>query len=200
MEDKPYIHETASITESELGRFTDVGEGCRLAYSTLGDYSYLERYADVANTTVGKFANIASFVRIGPTAHPMERAALHHFMYRSADLWDEHEDDTEFFIARRKRRAEIGHDTWIGHGAVIMPEVTVGHGAVVGAMAVVTKDVAPYTVVVGAPAREIKRRHSVEITDRLMTLAWWDWDHLRIGDALMDFRKLSVAAFLEKYE
>ncbi|MEM7522547.1 MAG: chloramphenicol acetyltransferase [Pseudomonadota bacterium] len=198
--DTPFIGPGASVTASELGRFVEVGEGARLAYSTLGDYSYCDRYADIANASIGKFCNIASFARIGPTDHPMERASLHHFMYRSADLWDDAENDTAFFDHRRSRRIEIGHDTWIGHGAVIRPEITVGHGAVVGAMAVVTKDVAPYTVVVGSPAKVMRRRHSERTAERLIALAWWDWSHDRIRAALDNFRANDAEAFLEMYE
>lgn len=199
-EHRPTVHEDCSITECDFGRFVEIGKGSRVAFTTMGDYSYCDRYADIANATIGKFANIASFARIGPTDHPMERAALHHFMYRSADLWDDAEDDAAFFARRRARRARIGHDTWIGHGAVIRPEVTVGDGAVVASMAVVTKDVAPYTVVASVPAKPLKRRHPPEIAERLIALAWWDWSHEAIREALEDFRSLSVEAFLEKHE
>ncbi|MEM8753149.1 MAG: chloramphenicol acetyltransferase [Pseudomonadota bacterium] len=197
--DKPFIHDGCSITEARFGRFVEIGAGSRVAYSEIGDYSYCDRYADIANATIGKFANIASFARIGPTDHPMERASLHHFMYRSADLWDDAEDDAAFFAHRRSRRAEVGHDTWIGHGAVIRPELTIGHGAVVAAMAVVTRDVAPYEVVAGVPAKPIRRRHAPEIAERLIALAWWDWSHQAIRDALEDFRSLSAEAFLERH-
>lgn len=198
--DRPFIHEACEITDCEFGRFVEIGAGSRVAHSTIGDYSYCDRGADIANASVGKFANIASLCRIGPTDHPMERAALHHFTYRSADLWDDAEDDAGFFDRRRARRSEIGHDTWIGHGAVIRPAVTVGHGAVVGAMAVVTRDVEPYTIVVGAPAKPMRRRCPPEIAERLIALAWWDWSHERLRAALEDFRALDAAAFVARYE
>jgi len=198
--EKPYIHDDCTIVEATCGRFVEIGKGSRIARSDMGDYSYCERYADIANAAIGKFANIASFVRIGPTDHPMDRASLHHFMYRSSDYWPGVEDDEAFFAHRASRRVEIGHDVWIGHGAVIRPEVTIGHGAVVGTMAVVTKDVAPYTIVTGVPATPIRRRHHPEIADRLIALAWWNWDHDRIGAAVHDFRSLSAEAFLDRYE
>jgi len=65
---------------------------------------------------------------------------------------------------------------------------------------VVTKDVPPYAVVAGAPARHIKWRHPRDVADRLEALAWWDWTHEEIRTALPDFRALSAEAFLEKYE
>ncbi|MGP1359009.1 chloramphenicol acetyltransferase [Roseicyclus sp.] len=196
---EPLIHPDVRIVNSSLGRFTEVGQGTVLLNSELGDYSYTTRYCDLANTRVGKFSNIAAFVRIGPTDHPLDRASLHHFMYRSADYWPDAGHDEAFFAHRAGRRTEIGHDTWIGHGAIVKPEVTVGHGAVVGAGAVVTKDVAPYTIVAGCPAKPLRPRQPPGIAERLIALGWWDWDHGRLRDALGDFRTLTAEAFLEKH-
>lgn len=198
--EEPFVHAECDIINSDFGRFVEIGKGSRVAHSTFGDYSYCDRYADIANTTIGKFANIASFTRIGPTDHPMEQPSLHHFLYRSADYWDDTSVDEEFFAHRLSRRATIGHDTWIGHGAVIRPEVTIGDGAVVAAGAVVTKDVAPYQIVAGVPAKPLRARFSPKIAERLMALAWWDWDHDKLRACLDDFRKSEIEAFLEKYE
>ncbi|MFN3615752.1 MAG: chloramphenicol acetyltransferase [Rubrimonas sp.] len=194
------VHPTASVTNATLGRFVEIAEGTRVLNSTIGDYSYTDRFADIANATVGRFANIASFARIGATDHPMQQASLHHFLYRSASYWDDAEDDAAFFAARAARRAHVGHDTWIGHGAMVMPEVTVGHGSVLAAKEVATRDVAPYTVVAGVPARVVRRRFPEPVAERLIALAWWDWDHARLRAALADFRALPVEAFLERYE
>lgn len=197
--DVPFIHPDCEITGTTFGRYVEIGRGSRVAFSEIGDYSYCDRYADIANTTVGKFANIASFTRIGPTDHPMQLASLHHFHYRSADYWDDAEPDAEFFAHRRSRRAVIGHDTWIGHGAVIRPEVTIGDGAVVAAGAVVTKDVAPYTIVAGVPAVKLRDRLPPAIAERIVALGWWDWDHARLRAALEDFRRLPAGEFLDRH-
>ena len=196
----PYLHPDVELTEITLGRYVEIGRGSRIAHSSFDDYSYCDRYADVANATIGKFANIAAFTRIGATDHPLDTAACHHFLYRSADYWDDVENDAAFFDHRRSRRARVGHDTWIGNGAMIKPEVTLGDGAVVAAGAVVTKDVAPYTIVAGTPARVLRRRQPEAVADRLIALAWWDWDHVTLRARLEDFRALSAEAFLEKYE
>lgn len=196
----PLIHRDCEIVETTFGAYCEVGKGSRILNSTFGDYSYCDRGADIANATIGKFANIASAVRIGATDHPLDTAACHHFLYRSASYWPDTEDDPAFFARRRARRAHIGHDTWIGHGAMVKPEVTLGHGAVVASGAIVTKDVPPYTIVAGTPARTLRLRQPPEIADRLIALAWWDWDHARLREALTDFRTLKAEAFLDRYE
>jgi len=197
---EPVIHPGCDVAHSSFGAYTEVGAGTRVANSHFGDYSYCDRSCDIANAEIGKFANIASFTRIGATDHPMEKASLHHFLYRSASYWDDAEDDAEWFAHRKSRRSAIGHDTWIGHGAMIKPEVTIGHGAVVASGAVVTKDVAPYTIVGGNTARLIRRRYPEQVAERMMALAWWEWDHASLRAALPDFRALQAEAFLEKYE
>lgn len=195
----PTIHPSASVENAVLGRYVEIAEGTRLLNCALGDYSYTDRYADIANADIGKFANIASFARIGATDHPMSRAAQHHFLYRSSAYWEDADDDPEFFAARGARRAALGCDTWIGHGAMVMPEIRVGHGAVLAAKAVATRDVAPYAIVAGVPARPIGRRFEPRLAERMAALAWWDWDHARLRSALADFRTLGAEAFLEKH-
>lgn len=74
----------------------------------------------------------------------------------------------------------IGNDVWIGYGAVILSGVTVGDGAIIGARAVVTKDVPPYTIVGGVPARQIRKRFDEETIKKLLTLQWWNWDYEKI--------------------
>ena len=198
--EKPYVHPTAQVTGSTLGRYTEVGAGTHVSRSILGDYSYCVENTQIAYTRIGKFANIASHVRIYASMHPMERASLHHFTYRSAWYFEGEEDDQDFFDWRAGQGISIGHDTWIGHGAVVMPGVSIGNGAIIGSNAVVTKDVADFAIAVGVPARTIKQRFEDSVASRLDAMKWWDWDHDRLHAALPDFRKLGIEAFLEKYE
>ena len=198
--DGAVIHPDCEITDCEFGAFTEVGRGSRLAHVAMGDYAYCDRLCDLANAEIGKFANIASFVRVGATDHPMDRASLHHFLYRSAGYWADAGDDEAWFARRRARVARIGHDTWIGHNAQVKPEVVVGHGAVVAAGAVVTRDVDPYMIVAGVPARPLRARLAPDMAERMIALAWWDWDHARLRAALEEFRTLSPEAFLERHE
>lgn len=197
---EPVVHPDCEITNSTFGAYCELGRGSRVLNSDFGDYAYCDRYADVANCTVGKFANIAAFTRIGPTDHPWRNAAQHHFLYRSNDYWPEVENDLSFFQHRASRRCVLGHDCWIGHGAIVKPEVTVGIGAIVASGAVVTKDVPDFAIVAGVPSQPIRLRFPQTVIDRLLALAWWDWSHEALRDGLADFRALSAEAFLEKYE
>lgn len=198
LSEKPTVRERVSLTNVVLGPWTEVASDCILENVVLGAYSYTQPFGFFQNTEVGKFANIAAQVRVGPTMHPMDRPTLHHFTYRRKAYGLAETDDEEFFAWRRAQRATLGHDTWIGHGATVMPGVTVGHGAVVGSGAVVTKDVEPYTVVVGVPARPLKRRFSPTVAEALMAVAWWDWDHSTLQERMADFCG-PVEAFLEKW-
>jgi hypothetical protein len=197
--DAPFVHPGCQIVNSTFGAYCEVGEGSRVLNSTFDDYAYCDRLADIANSTVGKFANIAAMTRVGPTDHPMGNASLHHFLYRSSYYWDDTADDADFMAYRASRRTAIGPDTWLGHGAIVKPEVTVGAGAVIASGAVVTKDVAPYMIVAGVPAQPLRARFAPQVAERLLALAWWDWSHDRLRTALPDFRALPAEAFLEKY-
>ena len=196
---EPVIQPGCIIVNSHFGAWCEVGEGSRVLNSRFGDYAYCDRLADIANTEVGAFANLAAMVRIGPTDHPMQAAAQHHFLYRSSYYWDDAEDDAAFFAHRASRRTVLGPDCWLGHGVIVKPEVTMGAGAVAASGAVVTKDVAPFMIVAGVPAVPIRARFAAPVVERLLALAWWDWDHARLRGALEDFRALPAEAFLEKH-
>ncbi len=196
---EPFIDPAAKVVRSTLGRYTEVGPRTELLEVELGDYSYVVNDSDIAYSRIGKFASIAAMTRINPGNHPMHRASQAHFTYRASAYFEDAQDEPEFFDWRRSQGVTIGHDVWVGHGAIILPGRTVGDGAVIAAGAVVTKDVPPYAIMAGVPARMVRWRFSPEIGERLSALSWWHWDHARLRAGLDDFRALPIEAFLEKH-
>jgi hypothetical protein len=194
----PQIHPSASIRDSVIGAYTDIGADWTVIESSLGDYSYLAGSdGTVIYTDIGKFCSIASHVVINPGDHPMERVTQHHCTYRRRRYGFAASDDEEVFERRRRGRCRIGHDVWIGTGAKIMAGVCIGTGAVVAAGAVVTRDVAPYQVAAGVPARPLRMRFAPQIIERLMAIAWWDWDRRTLEQRFADFSTLE--RFLAAY-
>src|SRR5690606_29729633 len=123
LSETPLIHPTAIVSDTTLGRYTEIAENCRISEAEIDDYSYVMEGGSVWCATIGKFANIAASVRINATNHPMWRATLHHFTYRANDYSPDADQEADFLPWRRDHRVTIGHDVWIGLGASLLPGV-----------------------------------------------------------------------------
>lgn len=197
---EPKVHPNAKLQGVKLGRYADIGERVILRDVKIGDFTYMERHGEGIYADIGKFCSIAANVRINALEHPINRLTSHKMTYRPNEYFRHIGLDMDYRAYRQSKRVTIGNDVWIGHGAVIMPGVSIGHGSVVGANAVVTRDVGHYTIVAGSPARPIRPRFPSDIVDRLLTLQWWDWPVEMIFRAMPDIQTLEIAAFLDKWE
>ena len=197
---EPVVHPSATLRDATLGRLTEIKERVAFSDSQLGDYSYVERQAEVIYAKIGKFCCIAANARINALEHPLERVSQHKMTYRANEYFLGAKLDSEFRARRQGKLVETGNDVWIGHGAIIKPGVKIGHGAVVAAGAIVTRDVPAYAIVAGVPARFLRWRFEPKVSARIIALAWWDWEHDRLAAAVEDMRLLSVDAFVEKHE
>lgn len=133
---------------------------------------------------IGKFCSIACGAKFLFTSanHTMKSLSTYPFPIFFEEWGLDRADVTTAWD--NKGDIVIGNDVWIGYEAIILSGVTIGDGAIIGARAVVTKDVPPYTVVGGVPAKEIKKRYDPQTIDRLRRLCWWDWPDEKIRQAL----------------
>lgn len=194
--EEPYIAEGSIVYHSHVGSWTEIGPNSTIVESTFGDYSYVAGDVQMIYAEVGKFCSIASHVRLNPGNHPMQRVTQHHMTYRRKQ-YGFGDDDQEIFDWRRSNKVVVGHDVWIGHAAIVMPGVCIDTGAVVGSNAVVTKDVGPFEIVVGVPAKPIRKRFPDHIIEKLLQIAWWEWDRPTLEARFDDL--MEIETFIEKY-
>ncbi len=150
-----------SFFAGEMGFGSYIGENCNV-FGKIGKYTSVS--SDV-KTAIGSHPT-KDFVSMHPAFFSKTKQAG--FTYVEKDVFD------EMVYADGKNYVVIGNDAWIGQGATILAGVTIGDGAVVAAGAVVAKDVEPYSIVGGVPAKEIRKRFSEEEIKYLLELKWWD--------------------------
>lgn len=196
--DRPVIGKHSQIKDTTFGEYVEIGKENGLDNSEIGGYTYTGDRCYIQNSKLNRFISMSDSVRVGPTNHPYERPSQHLFAY-NGDGYGFPNKDTEFLEMRRKNTTTIGNDVWIGHGVVIQAGVTVGDGAVIGAGAIVTKDVDPYTIVGGIPANKIKDRFPDPIKEKLIKIAWWNWNRDELEERYEDL-KLPIEVFVEKYD
>ncbi len=141
--------------------------------SKIGRYTYLNS-AKVSNATIGRFCSIGYQVIIGGGTHPANMGSTHPVFYSTM------KQAGVCFVKNNKhmeyKETVIGNDVWIGQRCILLDGVIVGDGAIIAAGSVVTKNVEPYAIVGGVPAKFIKYRLAEDIIKELVKIQWWDWD------------------------
>jgi phosphonate metabolism protein (transferase hexapeptide repeat family) len=187
IKDDVIINRDVIIDKCRIGNACYLYGNSYLMNCTLDDYSYINSNSSILRASIGKFCSIATHVFIGATLHPMDRITTHPFVF-SNQVWKFiDQDDEKALMLRENTDTRIGNDVWIGQGAVILPNVKVRDGAIIGAHAVVTRDVEPYAIVVGNPAKRIKYRFDVDTIRKLLSIKWWDWDKTKLEKNMNDF-------------
>lgn len=140
----------------------------------IGAYSYIAPNTNALLTTIGRYCSIGDNVRLGLTQHPVDHLLTSPIAYKGVFDW--HQAYTPPDSWNELRPVEIAHDVWIGAGATVLGGVRLGTGCIVAARAVVTKDVPPYAVVAGIPAKTVKMRFDDALIERLLKLELWQYD------------------------
>lgn len=159
---------------SKIEPYTHVLNNCIINNSTIKSYTYIGKNCLIQNTDIGKFCSIANDVYIGLGKHPTNLISTSTLFYRTVNTLNLQivEDDIDF---EEYAQINIGHDVWIGACAILMDGITVNNGAIIAANSVVTKDVPPYAIVGGVPAKVIKYRFPDNKIGELQNSAWWNW-------------------------
>lgn len=166
-----------------IGRQAEVHAGC-----VMGRFSLLNAGSVMyAHVHLGRFASVGRGCELGVGGHPTHFLSTHTFQYHGRQFPRVPGYATVRRLDwQRQPRTEIGADVWIGAQAVVLAGVRIGVGAVVAANAVVTRDVPPYTIVAGSPARPLRRRFDDALCDALLASAWWDLPLEALSDLPFD--------------
>lgn len=179
-------------------------KGCQLYSSSIGYGTYIAAHSRIVKTRIGRFSSIGANVQTYLGRHPIDFVTTHPaffstgkqsgITFASSNLYEEHiytGEDKKFVV-------EIGNDVWIGNNVTILDGIKIGNGAIVATGAVVTKDIGPYEIWGGVPAKKIKARFDDPTIQRLLLTQWWQWDIARIEKESINFT--DVKAFLELHD
>ena len=177
---KVFLSKRASINHRTfLEGYNKIWEGVSISNSYIGIGTYIGKDSLLDNVKIGRFCSIASNVKVVAATHPLEKFVSTHpsfystlkqagFCFVNMQLFDE-------FRTIEGRYAIIGNDVWIGPDVTLLGGIQIGDGAVILASSVVTKDVEPYSIVGGVPAKLLKYRFEPIMIKKLLEIKWWNW-------------------------
>lgn len=164
------------ITNTNIFGNVNINAHSHINNCQIGRYFNIGLYSYIANSEVGNYCTFGSRLSISAFSHPINWLSIHEFQYRdTTNIYGESlYDSRENILKNDSRLTIIGNDVWVADNSVVLSGLKLGNGCIIGASSVVVKDVPPYAIVAGNPARIIKYRFSQEVIDELERLKWWD--------------------------
>jgi acetyltransferase-like isoleucine patch superfamily enzyme len=191
------------ISSSKFGNNCAVGDNCNITNCVIDKYSYITDNSKISCAKIGKFCSIGNNLRIGMATHYFEQ-----FVSTSPIFYSKYTNLKKSFVNKNKiithkfvdksnlHYVEIGNDVWIGADVTILDGIKIGDGAIIGASSLVTKNVDPYTIVGGVPAKTIKLRYSKTQIKKLLKIKWWNKNEKWISSNSNAF--LNIKKFINK--
>lgn len=190
----------SSFKNCHIDSTSKVASECSLSKVKMGRYSYVGSGTRITDANIGNFCSIGARCGIGGGIHPTNMVSTSPAYLKGRNILKKNFAQIPY---EPSKLVEIGNDVWIGENVCIVSGITIGNGAVIGAHAVVTHDVAPYSVVAGVPAKEIRKRFDENTINELQSIKWWDWTDEKLADyaeSFSDPTKLIEALKADKVE
>lgn len=185
----------AAVKNSQIHNSSKVEAGSHILNVKIGKHSFCGYDCEISNCEIGSFTSIANGVIVGGGMHPLDWVGMSPVFYKGRDSVKAKFSE---FEREPVKTTFIGHDVWIGRNALIKQGVRIGTGAVIGMGSVVTKDVPPYAIFGGNPAKLIRYRFDVIIIERLLKSKWWELDDETLSRVATNIKSPNV--FLDSLE
>jgi len=168
-----------ALNNCNIDKTSKIESGSHLINVSMGKHSFCGYNCEITNCEIGSFCSIANSVVIGGGMHPIDWVSMSPVFYEGKDSvktkFSEHKRDPSKITI-------IGHDVWIGRNVLIKQGIVIGTGAVIGMGSIVTKDIEPYSIVAGTPAKLIRKRFSNDVISQLLDSKWWNLNEKLLGE------------------
>lgn len=189
-----FLHLPA-IKNSTIHPASKVSSSTHLVNVKMNKYSFIGSNCTVINTEIGAFCSIADNVIIGGSTHPIKWVSTSPVFHSGKNIMGKNFSDHLF---QTTKKTIIESDVWIGNNCLIKSGITINTGAIVGMGAIVTKDIGPYEIWAGNPARMIRKRFDDNTIEGLLDIKWWEWNDDKL-DNNADFMN-NVSEFIKHYK
>lgn len=177
-----------AILNSDIHRTSKICAGSHLVNCNMGKYSDIGYDCTIINSEIGSFCSLGANIIIGGAGHTVDWVS-------TSPVFNENKDHLPKKFSLHKFNLEtttkIGNDVWIGNNVIIKAGVTIGDGSVIGMGSIVTKDIPPYEIWAGNPAKFIKKRFEDDIANKLLSIKWWEWEDDKISEYAPFFNNVS---------
>ena len=198
-----FISRNVNIRNASFSIYNSIGANCQITGSSFGKCTYLGPDCILRNVQIGSFCSIGPKTEVIYGTHPIDFVSTHPSFYSTRKQCGMSFTNQDYFqefkfVGNIDKSVLIENDVWIGYGVRIIEGVTIGNGAIVLAGALVTKDVKPYSIVGGVPAKHIKYRFSLQIRTKLQKSQWWEKDLLWLQNNVKKFYDIDSFLNIDK--